>query len=211
LQAKKADAQSDVSNREQWQRESERAKRARAFAKSVMSGDEAAWTHVIENVDPFGVLSGIAQSANIRWDSVAHADITLCLSADDVVPESVLTLTKRRQVSEKSMGIKKRWETYEDVICGAAIRAAREIFHILPFKSVGVHCTTLGLNSETGHNEQVTVLSVLYPRNDFLALGFERLDPSDSLRRFRHHKDFKRGEGFRPVRRVTDAYDITAR
>jgi hypothetical protein len=206
-----ADAQANDANRKQWETEMSQANRIRSLAKAVLAGDERAWKHVIENVDPLGALSGIAQSANVEWESTEHADITLLLTTEDVVPEMVLSLTKRGLLSEKAMAQKKRWEIYEDVICGAAIRAAREIFHALPFKSVAVHCTTAGIDSETGHNADLTVLSVHYPRAEFLALGFDRLDPSDSLRRFKHNKDFKRGEGFRPVDRVRAADDITAR
>ncbi len=56
-----------------------------------------------------------------------------------------------------------------------------------------------GANRETGAIEQQTVLSVHYPREEFQALRFDGIDPSDSMRRFVHNKDFKRGEGLRPV------------
>ena len=78
----------------------------------------------------------------------------------------------------------------------------------LPARSVIVNCVTKGINSETGRMTEVNVLSIYYRRDEFLELGFDNLDPSDSFRNFRHNKEFKRGEGFRPVERVTITNDL---
>ena len=205
---KQLDRQANESRSKQWSDTCAHQTAMRALAKAVLAGEEKAWGYVIRHIDPMYSLAGIAESAHVHWQNPSIVEITLRLTSEDVVPETTLTFTKRGQVSEKAMAQRKRWEMYEDVICGAAIRAAREMFHALPFKAITVHCTTTGINRETGLDEEVTVLSIHYPRREFLSLGFERLDPSDSLKRFNHNKDFKRGEGFRPVPRVVISNDL---
>jgi hypothetical protein len=191
-----------------WKAECARNQLMRSLAKGVVGNDENSWLRVIDILEPLKGLYGVAESANIHWDSPALAEVTLRVTSDEVVPELTLSLTKRGQVSEKPMAQKKRWEMYEDVICGAAIRATRELFAVLPFAAITIHCTSGQISSETGAVEETPVLSIHYPRKEFLALIFENIDPSDSLRRFRHNKDFKRGEGFRAVERISIANDI---
>lgn len=193
---------------QKWKVECARNHQVRSFSKSVVEQNNKAWLRVIELLEPLKGLHGVAESANVHWDSPAHAEVTILLTSDEVIPAMSLTLTKRGLLSEKPMAQKKRWEMYEDAICGAAIRATRELFAVLPFEAITVHCNSGSISTETGAHEEVPVLSVHYPRNAFLALIFEHIDPSDSLRRFRHNKDFKRGEGFRPVERISLVDDI---
>ncbi len=191
----------------QWERDLLNADALRKQAKRVLDGDDQAWKSAAQTLCPLSPVNAIANSAHIRWDSPRLAEITLLITGDEVIPDAELTLTKLGKISEKTMRQKKKWEMYEDLVCAAAIRASRELFAALPFESISVHCTASMPNRQTGAIEENTVLSVHYPREAFLSLNFQLIDPSESMVRFLHNKDFKRGEGFRPVERVVVTQD----
>ena len=206
--AESRDAERNKIAMDKWQDFCSHCEAMRKMARNVLTKDVTAWAKALSLLRPFNALIGVVKNANVTWESNDRGVITILVDTENLVPVEVLTLTKRGKLSVKSMAQKQRWEFLEDVICAIAIRAARELFMALPARSVIVNCVTKGINSETGRMTEVNVLSIYYRRDEFLELGFDNLDPSDSFRNFRHNKEFKRGEGFRPVERVTITNDL---
>lgn len=87
-------------------------------------------------------------------------------------------------------------ELYQDYICGCVLRVAREIFSFLPVEFVFINVQSELVNLATGHLEQQTILSVAIPRQTIERLNFETLDPSDSMRNFKHNMKFSKTTGF---------------
>lgn len=202
LIAEKRDDEAHRKAIQAWEQTCGANKAQRELANGVLRQDEDAWKEALQTLCPLDTLSSVAKTCRMRWDGSRVLQATLEIADDEVIPDTVLTFTKTGKLSEKAMGQKRRWEMYEDLVCAAAIRTAREVFAVLPFQSVAVHCSAEAPNRETGAIEQQVVLSVHYPRVEFQALRFDGIDPSDSMRRFVHNKDFKRGEGFRPVQQL---------
>ena len=94
------------------------------------------------------------------------------------------------------------YEIYQDHVCGAALRAGRELLALLPVQFVVVHATTDLLNSATGHMEESPILSVALPRDTVGKMNFESLDPSDSMNNFVHRMNFKKTKGFTAVEKL---------
>ena len=59
-----------------------------------------------------------------------------------------------------------------------------------------VHVTSELVNSSTGHFGQQTILSIAFPKLTFDKLDFESIDPSDSMRNFKHNMKFSKTSGF---------------
>ena len=126
-------------------------------------------------------------------------EAVLHVQGEDVVPAEVRSLLKSGKLSVKKMAQGQYYELYQDYVAGGALRIARELFAILPVRSATVQVHSRMLNSATGYIEDHTILSALIPRATLETLNFNALDPSDALKNFRHHVDFKRTRGFLPV------------
>jgi hypothetical protein len=199
-QAVKREARDFEEHMRIWKKAVADVAHVRAIAGRVLRDDKTVYGEILKEMLPLQDLAAIVTDARMHWDSLECIEITLCIKDAEVIPDYVLSLTKTGKLSEKAMAKKRYWELYQDVVCAAAIRAAREVFALLPFRTVLVHCEATRPSSATGIDETGIALSVRYPRQSFSQLIFGRIDPSDSLRTFEHRMEFKRGEGFRFVK-----------
>jgi hypothetical protein len=95
------------------------------------------------------------------------------------------------------------YELYQDYVCGAVLRVARELFALLPIEMVLVTATGTLLNTQTGHMEEQPILSVAMPRKTLEKLNLDMIDPSDSMSNFIHRMKFMKTKGFAKVERIS--------
>jgi len=93
-------------------------------------------------------------------------------------------------------------ELYQDQVRSCILRAARELFSILPVKFLIVNAIKNMLNTKTGYKEDQPIISVVIPRETLEQLNFNAIDPSDSMDNFVHNIAFKKSKGFNAVQRV---------
>lgn len=89
-------------------------------------------------------------------------------------------------------------QTYQRHVCSCVLRAASELFAVLPFQMAFVHGITELLNSQTGNMEPRVIISVLIPRSTYATLNLDTVDPVDCMRNFAHHMAFAKWKGFSP-------------
>ncbi|WP_205068210.1 hypothetical protein [Bacillus mesophilum] len=111
-------------------------------------------------------------------------------------------MTKTGKLSEKDMPQTMYLDIFQDYVCSCAIRIARDMFAILPFKSVVVNAMDEQLNTATGKIEAAVILSVKFDKDVLNTLHFEAIDCSDSMSNFVHNMDFKKTKGFKPVEKL---------
>jgi hypothetical protein len=124
------------------------------------------------------------------------------VKSEEVVPEETVSLTKTGKVSTKAMTKTMRCDIIQDYICSCVIRIAREMFALLPVERALIHAVDSVLDTSTGHEEEVTVLSVLMERKMLSHINLERVDPSEALNHFECNMDFKKTQGLKPVERI---------
>ena len=83
------------------------------------------------------------------------------------------------------------------------MRVAREVFNHLPVDNVRVNAVSDILNSKTGFLEEQAIVSVFIPRQTLEKMNLGSIDPSDSMDNFKHHMQFKKTDGFKPVEKVS--------
>jgi hypothetical protein len=166
-----------------------------AFAKRVLEGDLAAYQQVLEESDCFEELNGLGCAVAVQWGSAKVARASVRAQEADVVPAEEKTVTARGKLAVKKMAAGRASEIYQDFICGAALRTARELLAILPLDAVVVDVYTSLLNSASGHFEDAAVLSVYCPRERLERINFANADASEAIRTMRHAMSFKRGKG----------------
>lgn len=170
-----------------------------ALAKLVLSGDLTAYQRVLEDSDCFEELAELGCAVNVQWQSKQVARAALAAQEADVVPAEERSVTTRGKLSTKKLAPARVAEIYQDFLCGAALRVARELFAVLPLQAVCVDVYTSLLNSATGHFEPTPVLSVYCPRERFATLNFVRADASDVVTSLRNSMRFQRSKGMERV------------
>lgn len=187
--------QQDVNEYEEWLE-------LNKLAKQVLQGDSRAYAKVIEEIDVFKDLNGDSFQFNVLHDQTV--EVAFQVTAGEIVPNETLTLTKTGKLSRRAMTKTNYNKLVQDCVCSHAIMVARNILVLLPVQHVIVHVTDNVLNTATGYDEEIVVLSVLFDRNIVNKLNFENIDPSDAMENFRHNMNHLKTKGFRAVERMKE-------
>ncbi len=174
----------------------------RPFAESVLAGDIDSYFKVIEEVGPFDDLLEYGSSFEVGTDDPQMLEIEFNVRADEVLPTTVLSLKSDGSVSEKEMTKTAYFDLYRDYVSSTILRVARDTFALLPVKTVLIHAQDTMVNSATGNDEEITLVSVRIKRDALLTINFERIDPSDCLGSFECKEKFRKTEGYAPIDRL---------
>lgn len=166
-----------------------------ALANRITANDTDAFAIVLESLDPFQEISEFGSEIDCTIISSKEAKVVITVHDDEVIPKQIKSLMKSGKLSLKDMPIGKFNEIYQDYVCSAALRIARDSFAILPFDRVIVTAIGQYLDKSTGHEEEGPILSVLFDRQTLGTLNFEALDPSDSMSNFKCNMTFKKAQG----------------
>jgi hypothetical protein len=165
------------------------------LAERILSDEPEAHLEAIERLDPFSEISQLGSSINFTFNGDL-IEIKLHVNGEEIIPSESKTLLKSGKLSIKKIPQGKFYELYQDYVCGAVLRVARELFSLLPIEMVIVTATGTMLNSNTGHMEEQPILSVAIPRKTLEILNIDMIDPSDSMTNFVHRMNFKKTTGF---------------
>jgi hypothetical protein len=177
--------------------------------QGIVQSDLRSYQAVVDHLGPFEELESIG--VNVRARIVEHSWAEAFTTVRrDVVPPVEHKLLASGRLSSKDMPKTKYWSLYQDHVCSAAIRVARELFHLLPISRTYVHVAPVMLNTATGHLGPETVLSVEFDRERLLGLNFERIDASDAVESFTHAMSFKKTAGFSPVEMLQPLAQLTS-
>jgi hypothetical protein len=197
--AKRRDAEAFAAREAQHQFDLQQHAWEKTAARAVLAGDLEAYRTVLTHLAPFAELvdSGMNVSVTaVRLDVV----VLRCLVDDDsIVPREEKKLNSSGKLVSKQLPAGTFWGIYQDYVCGCALRAAREVFAVLPVPRVVVNVARSVMDSSTGHQRGVDILAVSVPREVAASLNFAALDPSDSLANFPHRMKFKKSSGFDPI------------
>jgi hypothetical protein len=173
-----------------------------ALAERVLNGDPQAKIYVIKQLDPFSELIALGSklSFHVRDDGLIECDLSA--HGSTVIPSEIKSLLSSGKLSVKKMPITKFNELFQDYVCSSALRIANELFSILPGEMVVVTVMDDVLNTRTGHLEELPILSAAISRDTISKMNIQTIDPSDSMRNFIHHMNFKKASGFNPVKKL---------
>jgi hypothetical protein len=179
----------------------------RKIAEGILVGRADAYMEAIQQLSPSAELGELGSSFGFRIenDDASLIEVTVRVNEDTVIPRQTVTALKSGKISRKDMPKTRFWALYQDYICGAALRIARELFALVPTEMVIVTALGQVLNMQTGHMEEQPILSVAMPRTTIEQLNFDLLDPSDSMQNFVHNMKFYKTKGFVPVDRLNAA------
>ena len=169
------------------------------FSEQVVKGQEDAYLAVIEATQPFADLSMFGSDFEYATDEPSRVEVEFTVKFHDVLPEEAIVFAKDQTATTKALTKTEYFDIMQDYVCSCSIRVAREVFAALPVDTVIIHATDLMLNTATGNDEEFTILSVMFERDGFQNINFERIDPSDFVCAFEHNMKFNKTAGFTPV------------
>lgn len=168
------------------------------ISRKVIQGEPESYLEAIKNVDPFSEIQQLGSYLEFN----VHGNIILAnlfVKGEEVIPLESKTLLKSGKLSVKKISKSYFYELYQDYVCGAVLRIARELFALLPIEMAIITATGSLLNTKTGYFEEKPILSIAIPRSTLENLNFELIDPSDSMSNFVHRMKFSKSKGFSEV------------
>ena len=187
-----------------WNRVETIPRKLSGLQTRVLEGDIEAYYDVIREVEPFAELVDFGSEFELGTEDPKLMVAEFNIKEEDVIPDTMVTLTEAGNVSEKKMTKTAYYEMMQDYVCSVMIRIARDMFALLPVDKVIVHAVDNALNTATGNQEEVTYVSVIFDRATFNKINLNAIDPSDSLINFEHNMKFAKTTGFKPVVKLTD-------
>lgn len=151
--------------------------------------------------DPFSDIRELGTEITFNFEH-NYIDIDLHVNSLDSIPDYELKQTATGKLSKKAMPKTRFNELYQDHICSASIRVAREAFAYLPIDYARINAVAKIVNTKTGHLEEQPILSVIFPPETINNLNLRTIDPSDSMQNFVHNMNFNKTKGFSVVERV---------
>lgn len=130
-------------------------------------------------------------------------EVEFRVKSDQIVPTFSMSLTRTGKLSKKELTKTAYYELMQDYVCSCAIRIARDMFALLPLHTVVIHAVDHIIDSQTGHHEDSTILSIVLERDVLNSLNFSNIDPSEAMNNFRYNMKFLKTSGFKPVERIT--------
>lgn len=187
-----------------WNRVETVPRKLAGLQERVLQGDIDAYYEVIEQAQPFDELVDFGSEFEIGTEDPACMVAEFNIKEEDVIPDTMVTLTSTGKVSEKQMTKTAYYEMLQDYVCSVMIRMARDLFALLPVDKVIVHAVDNALNTATGNVEEVTYVSVIFDRATFEKINLDAIDPSDSLSNFEYNMKLGKTTGFKPVVKLTN-------
>lgn len=176
--------------------------KTKRIADGIVEGNIESYSELITEVNPLDEISELGSSIQYRYHSKDGLEVDLYVNSEQVVPMQLKTLLKSGKLSIKAMPKTRFYEIYQDYVCGAVLRVAREMFALLPLKMIIVNAYGELLDTSTGHTAPQPILSVAFPKEVVKSLNFDYIDPSDSLVNFSHNMKFLKTKGFSGVERL---------
>ncbi len=168
-------------------------------SRGVIGSDSEACQAVLDYLGPFQDFQQLGSSLNVAITRGWCVEAWFTANDERVVPSEKLSLTSTGKTSRRKMPVGEYWALYQDHVCSAALRIAREVFALLPIPVTMVHVGYPHTNGRTGQPDTRCILSTAFDRETFGSLNLDALDPSDSMANFEHRMQYKKTSGFDPI------------
>jgi hypothetical protein len=172
------------------------------LAERLFASDPDAIGEVIKTSGAFDALSSIGSQLDFAVARPLRISATLEVHGQQIIPKDKVTLLKSGKASVKAMPKGDYFRLYQDYVCSAILRIARDLFAILPVNDVIITALEECVSSQTGQLEKQPIVSAFIPRATFERLNLQAVDPSDSMKNFLHAMSFKATTGFSGVQLI---------
>lgn len=165
----------------------------RHFARRILSGDQAAYLELME-LNEIAASPMIARSVIYSFVNSTSVEVFAYLNGPEFIPDETKSLLKTGRVSIKRTKKKEFVSIYQDHLCSAVLRMARDFIALLPVKTIVIHGYIPDLDSANGQQKERCVLSCALSRTAMNQIDFNQIDPSDCVSSFPHSMKISKSE-----------------
>lgn len=170
-------------------------------AQKILAGDIDTYLEMMEKHSPFKELAGYGSDFEFGTEDPKKMEVEFTVNFNDVVPDYTLKKTAAG-ISQAPLSKTAYYDRMQDYVCSCTIKVAREIFALLPVDEILVHACDTMLDTSTGNNKEITILSVRFRRDMFQGINYAMIDPSDFVDRFEKKDGFRKTAGYQEVSRL---------
>jgi hypothetical protein len=189
--AKENDRVADRAAQQRYVRAMQEWQKKLSLAVRIPTGDLTAYQEALQEFSPLAELEELGAEMEFTMHSASLFECCLTVKDSSVIPPEAKSLTSTGKLSVKDMPRARFHEIYQDYVCSAILRVARELFAILPIEHAIVTAVGEVLDTATGKTADKPVLSMVVSRVELKELQWEFLDPSDAISKMTHKGDFK--------------------
>lgn len=146
-------------------------------AEKILNGDIDTYFEILSDLNPFDKLMQYGSDFECGTDDPRMLAVHFTVNSYQVLSEAI------------SLPVEQYNDLLQDYVCGCTIRIARDIFALLPLRSVLINAIDNGKD----------ILSVKFKKRSFEALNFAQIDASDTVEQFEHRMNFNFNDGFKPI------------
>lgn len=190
-EARKKDEEAYLRSLEIYAEQKGEWERMKSMSCRILAGEQKAYTEALVELSPLAELSELGSTIHFTIHDAFLVECNLKVNGLQAIPSEVKTLTASEKLSVKPMPKARFHELYQDYICGCMLRVAREVFALLPIKTLLITATADTIDSNTGQSLDQAVLSAAMIRESMNVLNFDYVAPSDAMDNFLHRGDFK--------------------
>jgi|GEM_PF-707400 len=174
------------------------------MAHGVIAKDVNGYKQVLDVYEPFAELAEFG--SRMKFELLPdNARVDLFVDPKEVLPKEALSQTSTGKLSRKAMSASRSNTIYQEFVCSAALRVAREVFACLPVQLVVVNVVSELLNRGTGKSREETIVSVAFTRDRLQDLNFEEVVPAAAVHHFTCNMKFGKTTGLAAVERINPA------
>ena len=184
-------------NREMWEN-------SIALAKEVVKKDTDSYLKVMKEYSPMEEISAFGNDFEFGNDDSGYLACRFNVKIREVVPAVGFKKSESTgRISAYEIKGSQYNDLAQDYVCSCTIRIAREAFALTPADLIIVNAEDVVFDPSTGNERDATILSVLFVREGFDDINFERIDPSYFVARFKSNMSFTKTSGFKEVKDIS--------
>lgn len=174
-------------------------KEKKELSERVEAGDLVVYEEILKEIGPFTSLKNIANGFRFWFADQYRGGVEVDVKGEHVVPDEIKLLTSTGKLTKKAMPVTRKWEIYQDYVCGCMFRGAREIFSLLPVQFLITSAHSVLVNPRNGRHERMCLGSFAIHRDSLHHIDFRHVDFSEAAKTFVHRMNFSKRTGFEPV------------
>lgn len=172
---------------------------------SILQKNPKVYMTLLKDIQFCNELAGFIDSFKFQASDGDTLIIECNINIDDVIPTHYKTLTKTGKLSIRKYNKTDYYAVIKGYVSGLTLRIARNIFGLLPIKTVIINVQTDILDTQVGKVDNITMLSVKIDKSKLTELNFDHIDPFDALNNFEHNVRFLKTKGFQAVEKLHES------
>lgn len=181
----------------EWMKEKE-------FAQNIVTNNLFYFKQaLIEQSGIQDLLNTLGYSIEYTVHNSNSVSVSLYINSEKVIPDYTKTLTATGKLSTRKLAKGKYNQLLFDHVSSCIIKIAKDVFGLLPINSILISVTDRIIIDESDHTEDKAIISVFIPKQTLRTIELSNIQPSESIKHFKHSIDYKKTKGFNVIQPLT--------